>query len=106
LRKVKLSYLSIPLMLNYKLIGNFLTLQAGPQFGILINQDKNLIQNGREAFRKGEFSMAGGAQLKISKLRLTGRYVVGLNDIKDIEDIGDQRKWKSEAIQLSIGLAL
>src|SRR5688572_10361746 len=34
-RNVKLNYLSIPILLNYKLLGNFLTLQAGPQFGIL-----------------------------------------------------------------------
>jgi len=31
---VKLSYLSIPLLLNYKLIGSFISLQAGPQFGM------------------------------------------------------------------------
>src|SRR5688572_25544843 len=32
---VKLNYLSIPLLLNYKLVGSFLSLQAGPQFSIL-----------------------------------------------------------------------
>jgi hypothetical protein len=40
--KVKLNYLSVPVLLNYKIIGNFLSLQAGPQFSILINHDKNL----------------------------------------------------------------
>ena len=105
-RKVKLNYLSIPVLLSYKFIGNFLQLQAGPQFGVLIDQDKNLVQNGQEAFKKGELSMVGGAQIKFSKFRLTGRYVVGLNDRKNIGDIGDQNKWKSEAIQLSLGVAL
>ncbi|MEI9808074.1 MAG: porin family protein [Bacteroidota bacterium] len=60
---VKLNYLSIPVLLTYKLLGNFLTLQAGPQFGVLINQDKTLLQNGGEAFKKGDFSMVGGAQI-------------------------------------------
>jgi hypothetical protein len=89
-------------MLNYKL-ANILTLQAGPQFGILISQDKNLLENGSDAFKSGDFSVAGGAQINISKLRLSGRYFVGLNDIGDIQD---QAKWKNQGFQLSLGLAL
>jgi hypothetical protein len=98
---IKLNYLSIPVMLNYKL--GLITLQAGPQFGILLDQNKTLLQNGKEAFDKGDFSMAGGAQIKLSKLRVSGRYVVGLNNINDIDK---QDQWKSQAIQLSVGLAL
>jgi len=100
---VKLNYLSIPLLLNYKLIGNFLSLQAGPQFGILISQSKTLLQNGGEAFKKGDFSMIGGAQVKVGPFRFNGRYVVGLNNINDIDN---QEKWKSQGFQLSVGLAL
>lgn len=99
---VKLNYLSVPIVLNYKL-GNILSLQAGPQFGVLMNKDKTLLENGKEAFQNGEFSMLGGAQINISKLRLTGRYVVGLNNINDIDN---QNEWKSQAFQLSVGLAL
>lgn len=100
---VKLNYLSIPLLLNYKLVGNFLTLQAGPQFGILINGDKTLLQNGGDAFKKGEFSMLGGVQLKLAMLRVSGRYQIGLNNINDIDD---QDKWKNQGFQVSVGLAL
>jgi hypothetical protein len=100
---VKLSYLSIPLLLNYKLLGNFLSLQAGPQYGILISQDKTLLQNGGEAFKKGDFSMVAGAQIKLSAIRISGRYVVGLNNINDIDN---QDKWKSQGFQVSLGLAL
>ena len=101
-RDVKLNYLSIPLMLNYK-VGSLLTLQAGPQFGILIDQNKNLLQNGGEAFKNGDFSLTGGAQINISKLRLTGRYFVGLANISDIDN---QNEWKNQGFQLSVGLAL
>lgn len=100
---VKLNYLSIPILLNYKLFGNFLSLQAGPQFGVLINKDKTLLQNGGNAFKDGDFSMIGGVQLKLSSLRLNGRYVVGLNNLNDIDN---QSKWKSQGFQLSVGLAL
>jgi hypothetical protein len=101
-KDVKLNYLTIPLLLNYKL-GSLLSLQAGPQFGILIDQSKNLIQNGKDAFKNGDFSMVGGAQIHISKLRLQGRYFVGLNDISDLPS---ENKWKNQGFQLSLGLAL
>lgn len=100
---IKLNYLSIPILLNYKLIGNFLSLQAGPQFGILIDQNKTLLQNGGDAFKKGEFSMLAGAQIKFSAIRITGRYGVGLNNLNDIDD---KDKWTSQGFQLSLGLAL
>jgi hypothetical protein len=101
--KVKLNYLSIPILLNYKLIGSFLSLQAGPQFSVLMSNNKTLLQNGGEAFKNGEFSMLGGAQVKVGAIRINGRYAVGLNNINDIDD---QDKWKSQGFQLSVGLAL
>jgi hypothetical protein len=101
-KDVKLNYLTIPILLNYKL-GTILSLQAGPQFGILISQDKNLLENGKEAFKSGDFSLTGGAQINISKLRLTGRYFVGLNNISDVSD---QNKWNNQGYQLSLGIAL
>jgi hypothetical protein len=99
---VKLNYLSVPILLNYK-VGSLITLQAGPQVGILVDQSKNLLQNGKEAFSTGDFSMIGGAVINISKLRLSGRYFVGLNNISDIDD---KNKWKNQGFQLSLGLAL
>lgn len=101
-RDVKLNYLSVPVLINYKL-GNVLSLQAGPQFGILIDQDKNLLQNGQEAFQKGDFSLLGGAQINISKLRLSGRYFVGLNNMNDIDN---KEEWKNQGFQVSVGFAL
>jgi len=88
---------------NVKLIGNFLSLQAGPQFSVLIQQSETLLQNGANAFKNGDFSMVGGAQVKVGPLRFNGRYVVGLNNINDIDN---QEKWKSQGFQLSAGIAL
>ena len=101
--KVKLGYLSIPILLNYKLIGSFLSLQAGPQFSVLMSKNKTLLQNGAEAFKNGDFSMLGGVQVKLGAIRVNGRYVVGLSNINDIDN---QDKWKSEGFQVSVGLAL
>jgi hypothetical protein len=101
--KVRLGYLSIPILLDYKLIGNFLMLQAGPQFGILINKNKDLVKNGVDAFSHGDFSMVGGVQLKLSSIRVGARYVVGLSNINDIDN---RDKWKNQGLQVSLGLAL
>ncbi len=101
--KVKLNYLSIPILLNYKLIGSFLSLQAGPQFSVLMSKNKTLLQNGGEAFKNGEFSMLGGVQLKLGAIRINGRYTVGLSNINDIDN---QDEWKSQGFQVSVGLAL
>lgn len=99
---IKLGYLSIPLLLNYKL-GSLVSLQAGPQFGILIDRQKNLLENGKDAFDKGDLSMLGGVQLGLGKLKLNGRYFVGLNNINDIDN---QDKWVNQGFQLSVGLGL
>ena len=99
---IKLNYLSIPLLLNYKL-GSLLSLQAGPMFSVLMDRNKNLLENGQNAFDKGDLSMLGGAQINLGKLKLNGRYVVGLNNINDIDN---KDKWKSQGFQLSAGIAL
>lgn len=101
-KDISLNYLSIPILLDYKL-APFLSLQAGPQFGILISQHQNLVENGKEAFKNGDFSLLGGAQLHISKIRISGRYFVGL---ANVNDLGNQNKWKNQGWQLSVGLAI
>jgi hypothetical protein len=100
--KVKLNYLSIPLLLDYKFLGP-IHLQAGPQFGILMSQDKNFLQNGSDAFKHGDFSLAAGAQVKLAAFRITGRYLVGLSNINDLDH---RDKWKNQVVQLSLGIAL
>jgi hypothetical protein len=100
-KNVKLKYLTIPLVVNYKL-NRFMSLQAGPQYGILMDNNKNLFQNGREAFSKGDFSMLGGLQLNFGKISVAGRYVVGLNNLNDIDN---RDKWRSQSAQISLGLA-
>ncbi len=100
--EVKLTYLNIPLLFNYY-ANSVVTLQAGPQYGILIDKNKSLVNNGKDAFKTGDFSMLAGLQLKISKIRLYGRYVVGLNNINDIDN---RDKWKNQTVHVGIGLTL
>lgn len=100
--KIQLKHLTIPIMLNYNL-SNLLTIQAGPQFGILLDQNKNLVQNGKDAFKSGDFSLAAGLQLNLLKFRVYGRFVGGVTDLNNIKS---NDTWKVQAIQLGIGIAL
>ena len=99
---IKLNYLSVPVLLNYK-ASNIVSLQLGPQFGILMDQNKNLLENGQEAFKNGDFSMLGGLQFKLSSFRIYGRYALGLTNLNDIDN---KDKWKSQGFQIGIGLAI
>jgi hypothetical protein len=97
--KVQLKYMSIPIMLNYKPV-KFLTLQAGPQFGVLTNKSNTVLQNGQNAFKSGDVSILAGAQVNISHLNIYARYAVGLNNLNDIDD---KEKWKSQSVQIGVG---
>ncbi len=102
LKDVKLNYLSVPLLLSFR-PASFITFHAGPQFSVLMNRQRTLLQNGGDAFKKGDFAMVGGAQLNIFRLRVYGRYAIGLSELNDIDT---QDKWRSETFQLGVGFAL
>ncbi|MEO8719774.1 MAG: porin family protein [Ginsengibacter sp.] len=102
IKKIELQYLTIPILLNYKL-SNIFSIQAGPQFGILLDQNKNLVQNGKDAFKSGDFSMAAGLQLNLLKFLVYGRFVGGLTDMNNLSN---DETWKVQTIQVGIGIAL
>jgi hypothetical protein len=101
-KNIQLKYLTIPLVLNYKL-APFISLQGGAQYAILMDNNKNLLQNGQQAFKNGDFSLLGGVQFNLGKFLLGGRYLVGLNNINDIDN---KDKWKNQSAQISLGFRL
>lgn len=96
--EVKLNYLSIPLLLKINAT-KVLSLHVGPEYSILVNNDEDLLTNGKEAFKSGNFSMIGGVQINLSNINIYGRYNVGLSSI---EDAPSTDKWKSQQIQVGI----
>jgi hypothetical protein len=99
---IELSYLNIPVLLGYKVTDQFV-IQVGPQYSILMNQNDNLLQNSKNAFKQGDLSILAGVQLQVSKLRIYGRYAVGLNNLNDIDK---KDEWKSQSLQIGIGLTI
>lgn len=96
-----LQYLSIPILLNIRPSGGPLVIQAGPQFGIRMSDNRTLVQNGQEAFKNGDLSLLGGLQINLAMFRLYGRYGIGLTNINDVSD---QSKWRSQVLQLGVGV--
>ncbi|MCW3081912.1 MAG: PorT family protein [Segetibacter sp.] len=101
-KDIKLNYLTIPILLRYN-VGSLLTLNVGPQFGILLNKNETLWNNGKEAFKSGDLALVGGATVNLKMLRVYGRYNIGLNNLNDV---GTQDKWKSQQLQLGVGISL
>lgn len=99
LRKIKLQYLSIPVLFTYKPVP-IIALQVGPQFGILMNQTKSLRGNATDAFKDGDLSIVAGAQVTILKFRVYGRYAIGTRNL----NLQDLQTWKSQNLQLGIGV--
>jgi len=98
----KLNYLSIPVLLNLRPIP-LLSILVGPQFGILLNQQEHLVANAKDAFKKGDLSLVGGAQLNLASIKVGARYVIGLNNINDVDD---QNSWKNQGWQLYAGFRI
>ena len=97
--KGKLNYLSIPVLFSYT-PAKIISFQLGPQFGLLLNQDKSLVKNGEDAFKKGDLSALGGVQVNIGGVKIGGRYVIGLTNINDIDN---KEKWKNQGFQVYLG---
>jgi hypothetical protein len=87
---VKLNYLSIPVLLQYKL-SPMLAIQAGPQFGILMQTDKSLLR------------VLAGLQLKFTRFIAYGRYAIGVNNISNVPV---QDSWKNQTIQIGVGYVI
>jgi Outer membrane protein beta-barrel domain len=105
-RNVKLNYLSIPILLTYKLPLPILSLQAGPQFGILLNTSDNITTNAGNAFKSGNFSMVVGAEVNLGSFKGGARYVYGFTNVADISSIESVDSWKTRTVQLYVGLRI
>ncbi len=97
---LKFGYINIPLLLNIKPMPQ-LTIQLGPQYGLIVNNNLSLIQNGKDALKNGDFSVAGGVQVNISRVRIYARYLLGLSELNDIDD---KDSWKSQTIHAGLAL--
>jgi len=104
-QNVSLNYLNIPILLSYKIIP-ILSIQVGPEFGILMNTSQNITTNSINAIKSGNFSMVGGAQLNVGGFKFGARYIYGFTDINNLPPPGDVDSWKNQNFQLYIGFRI
>ena len=104
-QSLSLNYMTIPVLLSYKIIP-LLSIQVGPQFGILMNTSQSLTTNGVNAVKTGDFSMVGGAQLNVGGFKFGARYVYGFSNINNLPPPGDVDTWKNQSFQLYIGFRI
>jgi hypothetical protein len=102
-KDVNLQYLNIPILLTYKLPLPILSLQLGPQFGTLLNNNSSITTNGKNAFKSGDFSMVVGAQVNLMMFKGGIRYVYGFTNINDVTSAD---AWKTRTIQLYVGIRI
>lgn len=101
-KKSKLSYLEVPLLLNYNLgPSRRVKLQAGPSYGGLLKQTTDSLKAGAKIYKNGEWSAIGGLWIQLPLINLGARYKLGLSNVNAIDD---RQTWKNQAIQIFIGL--
>lgn len=100
--EVNLDYVNIPVMVKFYLPAG-LNLQAGPQFGLLLNAEDQSGNDLKSGLKGSDLSAALGAGWDAPfGLQFTARYVLGLSNIDD----GFGSEVKNKTFQLSIGYTL
>jgi hypothetical protein len=109
----KVNNLSIPVLLNVKLVP-MVAIQLGPQFtSVMSASDKeNIIKDPKELF-KSSWDGVIGLQLNLPfKINIGARYIIGLSDVNKnqgkLTNSGSQINdaWKNKTLQVHIGYAI
>ena len=99
---------SIPVLVNLKL-NEILWLQAGPQYSSRIGEldNNNLVESGRTVFSKGELSAVAGVWINVGKVGPLPKFNIGgrfITSINNVNDLGDQTKWRNQRLQFHVGI--
>ncbi|NHM01005.1 porin family protein [Flavobacterium difficile] len=94
----QIDYINVPVLLKLK-AGNVLSFEAGPQFGLKINEkivnDNNQIVN--DDINEFDTALAGGVSLNFNEFFISGRYTYSFNEIIENSDS------KNSVFQLGVG---
>lgn len=96
----KLDYISVPVLARFYILPDLLSLDAGPQFSFLMNDNFADFDGIGEDFKAKNFDFAviGGATVNITDSFFgSARYVIGLTEASE------EAKVTNKVIQLSVG---
>jgi len=105
LRKTRLDYLQVPVLLVYNFLDN-VSVHVGPQASLLINaknstQDMSISDAG---FHSLDYGAVGGLEARIGPARLGARYDLGLAKIRKASAMPSGNKLYNQTFQLYLGL--
>lgn len=104
--KAKLNYLNIPVMGKYYFTDAF-SLEVGPQIGFLLKAEvevDNVSVDAKDLFKNTDFGLNFGVGYKLNNgLNFSARYNLGLSNINDFDDEGEDLKNQNSVFQVSIG---
>jgi hypothetical protein len=100
-----ITYIDIPILLRIRFL-KILDAHVGPQFGILASATQEGMlgdEDFEDMLKNSEVSMVFGAGVNLPlRLNVTARYILGLTDITDVEDI----EIKNNTFQLTLGFRI
>ena len=100
---IKLSYISVPLLFNYK-ISKILSVDAGPQYSFLVYDNENLLlENKASALKRNDVSIAVGPKVQLENVRFFGRYDFGVVNINNIDN---RYKWYNRQFQVGMDVVV
>ncbi len=101
-KKSKLNYLEVPVLLNIN-VGSSkrVKLQIGPAYGGLLKQTVDSLKTGGDIYQNGEWAAIGGLWIQLPFVNLGARYKLGLTDLNAIDN---RQSWKSQSIQVFVGV--
>ncbi len=101
-KKSKLNYLEVPVLLNIN-VGSSkrVKLQIGPAYGGLVKQTIDSLKNNGNLYKNGEWAAIGGIWIQLPFVNMGARYKIGLTDLNAIDN---RQSWKSQAIQVFVGV--
>jgi hypothetical protein len=101
-KKSQLNFLEVPLLLNFN-VGQSkrVKLQIGPAYGGLLKQTVDSLKTKGNLYKNGEWSAIGGLFIQLPFVNVGARYKLGLTDLNAIDN---QQTWKSQSIQVFVGV--
>lgn len=101
-KKAKMNFLEVPVLLNIN-VGESkrVKLQIGPAYGGLLKQTVDSLKTNGDLYKNGEWAAIGGLWIQLPLVNIGARYKMGLTDLNGIDN---QQKWKSQSIQVFVGL--
>lgn len=102
----KMNELSIPIVVGYNIVPDFLWIEVGPQYTavVSINDVDDFLKEANEVFKTGYVSGLIGVYLELPlNLNVGVRYIMGLSN-RNNTDV--PANWKTNHIQAYVGLSL